>query len=255
MPNSSKTDRRSVLKTVGAAVGGSTIVGQATAQPSVRDIYKQGLEIRERTGKIEPFEEYILNRGFEVAHQNSETFAFEESNSSVGTERVEKDDMTLHASVYTQDGVAFAHGDWYVERDLSDAWNDYDDTGYPPKDIVGIGWEHSDYDIKWDTWESDSFSSKRVASTENVAWEFSDENAHHYYAGDGDGVMFEGWADVELEPTNPLSERSIIVNYQHTWTSGSVTGVSFDSTGVMSIGVTLETSKWSGPKQAHSNDS
>lgn len=124
-----------------------------------------------------------------------------------------------------------------------------------PKDIVGIGWEHSDYDLKWNTWESDSFSSKRTATTNNVAWEFNDEDAHHYYAGDGDGVMFQGWADVELSPTNPLSERSIIVNYQHTWLGGSIKGASFDSSGGMSISVSIDTQKWNAPKRAYSNDS
>ncbi|WP_410766058.1 hypothetical protein [Haloferax sp. DFSO60] len=254
MEKDSLFDRRSVLKSIGTATAGLSIGGQATASPSPREIYKQGLKIREQTGKRGPFEEYILNRGFSIAQQNSETFAFGEDAGAIGIERVERDDLTLHASVYTQDGVSYAHGDWYVERDLSDAWNDYDDTGYPPKDIVGIGWEHSDYDIVWDTWESDSFSSKRVATTNNVAWEFNDEDAHHYYAGDGDGINFQGWADVELTPTEDISNRSIIVNYQHTWVGGSVTGVSFDGSGGMSIGVSLEAKKWDSPRQAYSSD-
>ncbi|WP_277523550.1 hypothetical protein [Natrinema salsiterrestre] len=51
-----------------------------------------------------------------------------------------------------------------------------------------------------------------------------------------------------------MDERAIIVNYQHTWVGGEVTGFSFGDDGAMSISVDITTKKWDKPKRAHSDD-
>lgn len=249
-------DRRTVLTTLGAAVSGSAIIGQATAKRSPREIYEAGLEIREETGKREAFEQYILDHGFERDSQSVEVFPFEQSIDDVGIRRAESSDLTLAATVYSLADVSYAHGDWSVRNDTTDAWNDWSDLGKKPNDVVGIGWEHSDYDIKWNSWSSDQYSTQQIATTNNVAWQFDDYNAAiEYVQSDPVDSLFYGWVDAELDPTNPLSERSIIVSYQHTWVGGSVSGISFDSSGSMSISASLETKKWDSPKQAYSSDS
>ncbi len=153
--------RRKVLKTLGGALTASGLVGQAASQPSPREIYKQGLKILDRTGDKELFEQYILNRGFKIVQQNSETAPLEHG--EVSTKHAEPNDLTLTASVYSHvtGSPSYAHGLWNANKDTGDTWNDFTDAGVAPKDVIGIGWEHTDYDIKWGTWESSSYVSQR----------------------------------------------------------------------------------------------
>lgn len=253
MQSNNNFSRRKVLKSLGGTLAASGLIGQAAAQPSPREIYQRGLEIWEKTGKREQFEQYILNRGFKIAQQNSETHDFRNNSGNITPRHAEPSDLTLYASVYSSNGVTYSNGSWEVQRDLSDAWNDFDDAAQQPKDIVGIGWEHTDYDIKWNTWDSSKYTSQRMATTNNVAWEFDDYTANTNQVT-GSGLLFYGFASVELTGTNPIGQRSIIVNYQHTWVGGKVTSISFDTSGAMGIGVSYETKKWNTPRQAHSND-
>lgn len=154
-----------MLATLGTTVAASGIAGQVTAvQPSDREIYQQGLEIREETGETEAFEDYILNHGFDIAHQNSETYDFTHSTGDISTQRVKKADLDLYASVYTTQGEKYAYGDWSIDGGYEFTGS----TGEDPKDIVGIAWEHSDYDLVWDSWNGGSHTSKREASVNTL---------------------------------------------------------------------------------------
>lgn len=252
-------DRRSVLKALGATVTGGLIMGEAAANPSSDQIFKKGLEIREKTNSRKAFENHLLNHGFSIEQQNTQKYPFTEDNSEVSTnaQRIEKGDMFLVASVYTSGGECYADGTWRVTQDHSDAWNDMEDPGSKPVDIIGIGWEHSDYDINWNSWWSDAHSTQKKATTNNVAWRFDDLSAYaDQFEGTSNGdLCFRGHADVKLKPTNPINERSIIVNYMHTWFGGSVSGVTFDPSGGMAVATGVKCKQWNGPKQAHSNDS
>lgn len=256
MKNNNSISRRKVLSTLGATAAATGMVGQAAAGGrSSEKIFEQALKIREMTGSTELFEQYLLNRGFEISQQNSETHDYTESNGDVSIKRAERPNLDLKASVYTStySETSYADADWNVYRDLSDAWNDWDDAPKEPEDVVGIGWEHTDYDIEWDTWNSTEYASYWDSSHNDIVWKFSDTDAYMNRA-DGDDHLYGGWASVEMDGTNPVDERSILVSYQHTWVGGEVTGFSFDSSGALSITVDFTAKKWDRPKRAHSED-
>lgn len=61
--------RRNVLKISGAALAASTgvgTVGAVTTPPTAREVFMEGLEIREESGNQQAFENYITNRGWNV---------------------------------------------------------------------------------------------------------------------------------------------------------------------------------------------
>lgn len=104
------------------------------------------MKIREQTGEYESFEKYLLNHGFELEQQNSETFPFTEqtgADDELTTNRIEKSDMTLTATVYTSGDTSIASGGWNVDPDTGTVYDtDITDNGHAPADVVGIGWEH-----------------------------------------------------------------------------------------------------------------
>ncbi|MDF9747493.1 hypothetical protein [Natrinema salsiterrestre] len=173
--------RRNVLSALGATAATTGIVGQAAAsERSSREIYNDALEIREETGETNLFEEYLLNHGFKKSQQNTVNHEYTESTGDVSIQHAEPPNLELEASVWTDDeeDTTFADADWDVYRDLDDAWNDWDDAPKEPEDVIGIGWEHSDYDIEWDTWDSTEYASYWDSSFNDVVWKFSDTDAY-----------------------------------------------------------------------------
>lgn len=243
------------MKTISGTIAGLSVVGTASAKRTPEEIRQQAIKIRRESESDDAFKRYLKNHGFEIKRETSKTVPFAKETDAISTQTIEQSDLTLNGFVYTSDGVSYAHGEWDVWWNEGDTWNDTEDLGEAPKDVVGIGWEHSDYDINWDSWESDKYSTQETATVNNCAWKFSDGNATDEYVHEGaSDHVFYGFCDVELTPTNPIEERAILLNYQHTWLGGTVNGISFDSSGGMSASFAIETQSWSSPEKMKYND-
>lgn len=105
---------------------------------------------------------------------------------------------------------------------------------------------NTDYDLEWDSWDGTKWTYDPDPTTNNISWRASDLHSSEEWAG---------CVSVILNPTEDVSERSIIVSYMHTWRGGHIDSVGFGSSGGMSVDVSLKANSWNTAKKAHSDDS
>lgn len=244
-------DRRAFLKTTGigfAVVG--TFAATASAKPASREDIEQSLRVKEETGSIEKWHQFLRNRGSDVT---SETATYEmpvEANSSgdVSTQDWTKAELDITLTI---GGYCTTDGPEYY-ADLSWSYDDAADSGNYgygrlPLDIAGIS-----YDYDW--WDLTSYSVSEATSTSSYvttreesftgtgpAFEVNDYDIS--YDGAEQDLHYGG---VYLEPIGDYSpsERRLQGGYTHTWNSITIDSVSVSFPAGVGVSVSDATYKW-----------
>lgn len=256
----SNASRRNYLAGVATSVASLAVVPITTARGTdPREILEQGLQIRDQAQSREPFEKFILNRGFSKVFQND----IQHNNAPVGyntgdgvsTLDAEKNDFILGLSCYSdvQTGSTYLDGQIEVTLSSSDGDPGDDECGGPPEDEFSVQWEHSDYDIVWDSWYSGGDTSKRKATTNGVAFDWEESTPLTGECADGDSTLLYTYGSVEItpDPGTVVTERGGFLNYYHTWSSGSIDSVTIGTNGSLGITLGWDAKAWDSPLQAY----
>lgn len=258
IPNPSTTKgsstRRAILATTGSMLATSGVIGAAGAGTmSPEEHYQRALEIRDRTGTQddEAFENYLLNHGFEkIMHDTvTESRPTGRASDGVSVQEQEKSDFTVNLSCYRD-----FSGDHWADASFTAEENDLGDCGNEPNDQWSLQFEHSDYDLVWDSWYTSTYSHKRKAGAYGVA--FYHEDFENSFGGDecddGDSIGFRGYGGMQMTPESGTSQsdRGVYLNYYHIWSEGTIESVSLSSDGTFSVTISADAVTWNSTLQA-----
>lgn len=262
--NNDATSRRKLLKSAAvglaatAGISGSTM---AKTQTSDRQRFEAALRVLERTGDTEKFREMLVSQGGYIATRDiTERKPWDSpSSDEVTTEKLDQGDCTVSMTMVKYD---YCSGDPWVtfnwEHTVGYNWYD-NDAGEIPVDVASLGWEHSDFELVWDSWYSGNGSYKRKATTEYVTFDYEDylcQEIEDETGGDctpmGETFTQKDYCACQLQADaeTDASKRKVIGTYQHTWNQTEVDSVSIDSSGGMSVTLKNNDYKWNTPLQA-----
>ena len=225
--------RRKALKIVGSGLGVAgigTVGAAASPERDLEEIYEEARRIRQKTGSQERFVEYLQTHCVGVStsksHFKKRNRSAESQSGDVSTEKVENADMTENLTV----GGDYTHtiADYKVE--IKDGYG----TGEYNNDAVTISWKHADYDMGENGTHTDNATNVhlRQSGFEGALWSFDDHNACAW----GCDLWFS--VGTRMERTTTDTPRKLQATYQTVWNdSTSVTGMSVDSDGTVSLSV------------------
>jgi hypothetical protein len=253
--------RRNVLKIGAGATGISavpSIVGaqKQDVQKSRRKKFQAAMKIREARGR-DAMLDFLRANGYKILENATASRNFSHGSDDVSTMKIEKDDLELNVSIFydTMTGEYYADTD-FVARKNSGVFGG--DNGEAPEDIVGIGWESSDYDRVVGNPKGNpgcsSICSLRQSTSSGIGWNVDDYGECCVDEGE---VVWEGWANCEVVPESGTtqSERTVSAYYYHTWmTDSDVESISFGLDGSLTLTFTQPTEKkWDTPVKATDN--
>ena len=235
------TDRRSFLRTVGVGAAGLTAFSGVTRaeEPTRDEIMEQSYHILEKTGDSEKRRKYLRNHGFGTATDRHQ-FSFPQKGPGKQT-NLETDDLDIEINLFVdRDGVYTADLTWYYE------WGSWGDSGDPPVDIAGVGWDsdwwdYEDYNLEESTHNSgDGVSYRDGTSGSGPAFDVDDYNLFRY--GDDGPHYFS--VDIVPKGDYESDERRIQGAYSHTWESVDINGVSVGYPSGVSVTVGNSSKEW-----------
>lgn len=247
-----KANRRTVLKSLGAATALSTAgvsVSGARGKPTLRERVDQSHRILQAAGP-EKQHEFLRNHGVATAKKSTTAEMPVETSDGPSTEVLTTGEITLTFSLYNDCGY-YGYADGTHIAELTWEYNaSFDDWGASPKDYVGIGWDDNTWYYE-DNNESDMDSNssyvnyKTGTSGEGPVWEIRDE------ATLDNGYEFDGqdfyWVNVDIDWTGPdylMDNRTIAASYCHTWSDVKITGVGVSYPAGVSVSVGNENEEW-----------
>lgn len=228
--------RRSVLKTVGAGFGAVSIVGSAHAEQSPWDVYRQSLKLKNETGSVETWRNFLRDNGHEVATNRTENKAkLSSDDGDVSTQRYYDTNITFDLTLTELcDSVYVADLTWEYDP-LAE-----DDIRTPdlPKDQAALYWDTT----KWKPHGDQNYYSSNIGTDNRNVEDYGytllrgdtppsngikfDVLAHHAAnIGDiADGIFFIGQ---QIEPIGDYSEdaRDVSAQYAINYSGGSIDSV------------------------------
>lgn len=252
--------RRSVLGTIASttALGGFTT--SSVASRSADDIYETALRIRESRG-WNAYAYYLSKHGFDVQAYVNQRAVPRSSTEEFSTQQLrgttEEFNLILTLIEYT-DEPDYIYADIVWEHtDVDFNW----EYGEPPRDYAGLHWPAQDYTRVNDYVVSGPYvcdpesnggcgdlTPTGIAvgyndSTHTASFTHRADESGDY--GPDDSVIQSSWFTIKLkkEDDGPPSERVVVGDYVHTYSSVDVTGVSI-GTGGLGVSLSDNSKKW-----------
>lgn len=240
----SSLNRRNALKTLGAGVASLSVLGgvsSAKSQDKSDKIYQQALKVREKTGSVARYRQFLKNHGFGVATDDS---AYIVGNSDVSTNYLDKADLEIYFTLSS--GNCTSYDDNYY-ADINWKWSkDWDDQGETPRDQIGIRWDDTHLLLPnegGDEYYSDNYEYNYCT---NGGLCYSGQASQYSHSG-GEGIVF-GYMDrgsaadgnhhyggCKLRKISDQDNQNIQLrgDYEHNWSS------TVDSIGISYGGLTV----------------
>lgn len=237
--------RRNYLKAVSAATGVASAPTVVTAKKSFDEIYKKALEIREQTGKREPYLNYLRNR-VDMVKANTRKFQVPVGTPSEGpgTQELDKVDITtsMTLSYYIECPDDYGYVDYEFSIDSTNGNINSGGKGGP--DHISLGWNGDHYRIVDYTWYTSD-------NSPNLEYNSSKLNGIDFIYRDGDACGLQcdingKYVGTKVDLLETDQERAIRGEWRHTWDGVNFSGFGVSSGGTVFFSTTPVENFWEG---------
>lgn len=240
-----KEKRRTFLKSLAGAgtVAGLPAVAKSTkaAGPSV---YEQALRLREKTGSVEKFRNFLVKRGASIATDDRTYEIVKPSSSDDASAQYDKSQLDMQMTM--TEYISASSYDLYVDLDFDVTYSLND--GDAPADVVGLGWEAREYDYGDEHYSSDYVSWNKFSTT-GAMWNYHDENDDcHCQKSRNVGCRIEPEEGDEFT-------RHVNASFVHVYSSANIKSITMGTDGTVTVTLEDSTDKWDSPKQSRIQES